>query len=40
MPINKNEITKEELDGVKLKNVAGGGKVCYADGCALRMPGN
>ena len=30
----------EELDGVKLKNVAGGGKVCYADGCALRMPGN
>ena len=37
------EITNEEaeeLDGVKLKNVAGGGKVCYADGCALRMPGN
>ncbi len=27
------EITNEEA-------VAGGGKVCYADGCALRMPGN
>ena len=34
------ELADIELDGVKLKNVAGGGKVCYADGCALRMPGN
>ena len=26
------ELADIELDGVKLKNVAGGGKVCYADG--------
>ena len=34
------ELADIELDGVTLKNVSGGGKVCYADGCALRMPGN
>ena len=38
--ITNEEAEAYELDGVKLKNVAGGGKVCYADGCALRMPGN
>ena len=34
------ELADVELNGEKLKNVAGGKDVCYADGCALRMPGN
>lgn len=31
------ELADVELDGEKLKNVAGGKDVCYTDGCALRM---
>ena len=34
------ELADVELNGEKLKNVAGGKDVCYTDGCALRMPGN
>jgi predicted ribosomally synthesized peptide with nif11-like leader len=33
------EMVDLELDSEKLKNVAGGQKLCYTDGCAFRNVG-